>query len=108
MKSNFFPLCQFSAIIVFLLLLVVFSDDDSLDHPSHQTKSFDETYGSAGINARNWTLLIISEKSTSNDDEETGIDKEEVEIVEEAENVSKGTKNDDKMIVNTHTVIFTV
>ena len=60
------------------------------------------------MNARNWTLLIISEKSTSNDDEETGIDKEGVEIVEEAENVSKGTKNDDEMIVNAHTVIFTV
>ena len=60
------------------------------------------------MNARNWTLLIFSEKSTSNDDEETGIDKEGVEIVEEAENVSKGTKNDDEIIVNIHTVIFTV
>ena len=62
----------------------------------------------AGMNAKNWALLIISEKSTSDDDEETGIDKEGVEIVEEAENVSKGTKNDDKMIANTHIVIFTV
>ena len=60
------------------------------------------------MNARNWTLLIFSEKSTSNDDEETGIDKEGVEIVEEAENVSKGTKNDDDIIVNTHNVVFTV
>ena len=62
----------------------------------------------AGMNAKNWVLLIISEKSTSDDDEETGIDKEGVEIVEEAENVSKGTKNDDRMIANTHIVIFTV
>ena len=60
------------------------------------------------MNARNWTLIIFSEKSTSNDDEETGIDKEGVEIVEEAEKVSKGTKNDDEIIVNTHNVIFTV
>ena len=60
------------------------------------------------MNARNWTVLIISDKSTSNDDEETGIDEEGVEIVEEAENVSKGTKNDDEIIVNTHIVIFTV
>ena len=87
------------------MFLVVFSDDDSLDH---QTKSFDETYGSAGMNARNWTLIIFSEKSTSNDDEETGIDKEGVETVEEAENVSKGTKNDDEIFVKTHIVIFTV
>ena len=60
----------------------------------------------AGMNAKNWTLLIISEKSTSDDDEETGIDKEGVEIVEEAENVSKGTKNDDEMIAYTHIVIL--
>ena len=60
------------------------------------------------MNSKNLTLLIISDKSTSNDDEETGIDKEGVEIVEEAENVSKGTKNDDEIIVNIHTVIFTV
>ena len=53
-------------------------------------------------------VIKISDKSTSDDDEETGIDKEGVEIVEEAENVSKGTKNDDKMIANTHIVIFTV
>ena len=62
----------------------------------------------AGMNAENWTSLIISDKRTSDDDEETGIDKEGVEIVEEAENVSKGTKNDDRMIANTHIVIFTV
>ena len=60
------------------------------------------------MNAKNWTLLILSEKSTSDDNEETGIDKEGVEVVEEAENVSKGTKNDDEMIENTHIVIFTV
>ena len=59
------------------------------------------------MNAKNWTLLILSEKSTSDDNEETGIDKEGVEVVEEAENVSKGTKNDDEMIENTHIVIFT-
>ena len=53
-------------------------------------------------------MLIISEKSTSDDDEETGIEKEGIEVVEEAENVSKGTNNDDKMIANTHIVIFTV
>ena len=62
----------------------------------------------AGMNAKNWTMLIISEKSTSDDDEETGIEKEGIEVVEEAENVSKGTNNDDKMIANTHIVIFTV
>ena len=62
----------------------------------------------AGMNAKNWTSLIISDKRTSDDDEETGIDKEGVEVVEEAENVSKGTKNDDEMIANTHIVIFTV
>ena len=62
----------------------------------------------AGMNAKNWTSLIISDKRTSDDDEETGIDKEGVEVVEEAENVSKGTKNDDEIIVNTHNVIFTV
>ena len=58
------------------------------------------------MNAKNWTLLIIPEKSTSNDDEETGIDKEGVEVVEEAENVSKGTKNDDEMIANSNIVIL--
>ena len=60
----------------------------------------------AGMNAKNWTSLIISDKRTSDDDEETGIDKEGVEVVEEAENVSKGTKNDDEMIAITHIVIL--
>ena len=52
--------------------------------------------------------LIISDKSTSDDDEETDIGKEGVEVPEEAENVSKGTRNDDDLNVNTHIVIFTV
>ena len=52
--------------------------------------------------------LIISDKSTSDDDGDTVIDKEGVEVHEEAENVSKGTRNDDEMNVNTHIVIFTV
>ena len=52
--------------------------------------------------------LIISDKSTSDDDEDTVIGKEGVETNEEAENVSKGTRNDDEMNVNTHIVIFTV
>ena len=52
--------------------------------------------------------LIISDKSTSDDDENTVIDKEGVEVNEEAENVSKGTRNDDELNVNTHIVIFTV
>ena len=52
--------------------------------------------------------LIISDKSTSDDDEETGIGKEGVEVHEEAENVSKGTRNDKEMNVNTHIVTFTV
>ena len=52
--------------------------------------------------------LIISDKSTSNDDEDTGIEKEGVEVDEEAENVSKGTGKDDELNVNTHIVIFTV
>ena len=52
--------------------------------------------------------LIISDKSTSDDDEDTVVGKEGVEVNEEAENVSKGTRNDDGMNVNTHIVIFTV
>ena len=52
--------------------------------------------------------LIISDKSASDDDEDTVIGKEGVEVNEEAENVSKGTRNDDEMNVNTHIVIFTV
>ena len=52
--------------------------------------------------------LIISDKSTSDDDENTGIEKEGDKVNEEAENVSKGTRNDDEMNVNTHIVIFTV
>ena len=52
--------------------------------------------------------LIISDKSTSDDDENTGIEKEGVKVNEEAENVSKGTRNDDELNVNTHIVIFTV
>ena len=52
--------------------------------------------------------LIISDKSTSDDDEDTVIGKEGVEVHEEAENVSKGTRNDDEYNVNTHIVIFTV
>ena len=52
--------------------------------------------------------LIISDKSTSDDDEDTVIGKEGVEVHEEAENVSKGTGNDNEMNVNTHIVIFTV
>ena len=52
--------------------------------------------------------LIISDKSTSDDDENTGIEKEGVEVNEEAENVSKGTRNDDELNVITHIVIFTV
>ena len=51
-------------------------------------------------------VVIISDKSASDDDEETGIDKEGVEVVEEAENVSKGTKNDDEMIANSNIVIL--
>ena len=39
--------------------------------------------------------LIISDKSTSDDGEDTGIEKEGVKVHEEAENVSKGTRNDD-------------
>ena len=52
--------------------------------------------------------LIISDKSTSDDDEDTVVGKEGVEVNEEAENVSKGTRNDDEFNVNTHIVIFTV
>ena len=51
-------------------------------------------------------VVIISDKSTSYDDEETGIGKEGVEVIEEAENVSKGTKNDDETIANFHIVIL--
>ena len=51
-------------------------------------------------------VVIISDKSTSDDDEDTDIGKEGVEVTEEAENVSKGTKNDDEMIANTHIVIL--
>ena len=58
-------------------------------------------------NSRNENL-IISDKSTSDDGEDTGIEKEGVEVHEEAENVSKGTRNDDEINVNTHIVIFTV
>ena len=43
-------------------------------------------------------VVIISDKSTSDDDEDTDIGKEGVEVTEEAENVSKGTKNEDEMI----------
>ena len=57
------------------------------------------------MNAKNWTLLIISDKSTSDDDEESGIGKEGVEVKEEAKNVSKATKNDDEIIANTRIVI---
>ena len=41
--------------------------------------------------------LIISDKSTSDEDEKTGIEKEGVKVNEEAENVSKGPRNDDEM-----------
>ena len=51
-------------------------------------------------------VVIISDKSTSDDDEDTDIAKEGVEVKEEAENVSKGTKNDDEMIAYTHIVIL--
>ena len=43
-------------------------------------------------------VVIISDKSTSDDDEDTDIGKEGVKVTEEAENVSKSTKNDDEMI----------
>ena len=52
--------------------------------------------------------LIISDKSTSDDDGDTVVGKEGVEVNEEAENVSKGTRKVDEMNVNTHVVIFTV
>ena len=51
-------------------------------------------------------IVIISDKSTLNENEETGIGKEGVEVIEEAENVSKGTKNDDETIANFHIVIL--
>ena len=50
--------------------------------------------------------LIISDKSTSDDDENTGIEQEGVEVNEEAENVSKGIRNDDELIVYTYIVII--
>ena len=50
--------------------------------------------------------IIISDKSTSDDDENTGIEKEGVEVNEEAENVSKGIRNDDELIVYTYIVII--
>ena len=59
------------------------------------------SYGAIGKN-----IDIISDKNNSYDDE--SIVKEGVEINEEAENVSKSTKDDDEMIVYIHVVIFTV
>ena len=53
-------------------------------------------------------IVIISDKSTSDDGEDTGIEKEGVEVDKEAENVSKGTKNNDEIIAQTYIVIFIV
>ena len=47
-------------------------------------------------------VVIIAEKSTLDDDEDTGIGKEGVEVTEGAENISKGTKNDDEGIAYSH------
>ena len=51
-------------------------------------------------------IVIISDKSTSDDGEDTNIDEEGVEVVKEAENVSKGIRNDDELIVYTYIVII--
>ena len=50
-------------------------------------------------------IVIISD-STSDDGEDTNIDEEGVEVVKEAENVSKGIRNDDELIVYTYIVII--
>ena len=53
-------------------------------------------------------IVIISDKSTSDDGEDTNIDEEGVEVVKEAENVSKGSKNNDELIAQTYICIFIV
>ena len=71
----------------------------------NHTKSFEKTHGSAGINS--WDEHCNNfRQSTSDDDGEIG--KEGVEVEKEAENVSKGTKNNDEMIALTYIVIFIV
>ena len=65
-----------------------------------------KTHGSAEW-IRGMNIVIISD-STSDDGEDTNIDEEGVEVVKEAENVSKGTKNNDEIIVQTYIVIFIV
>ena len=66
-----------------------------------------KTHGSAEW-IRGMNIVIISDKSTSDDGEDTGIEKEGVEVDKEAENVSKGTKNNDEIIAQTYIVIFVV
>ena len=73
----------------------------------NHTQSFEKLKPELEKNSRDENL-IISDKSTSDDDEDTVVGKEGVEVHEEAENVSKGTRNDDEINVNTHIVIFTV
>ena len=58
-----------------------------------------KTHGSAEW-IRGMNIVIISD-STSDDGEDTNIDEEGVEVVKEAENVSKGSKNNDELIAQT-------
>ena len=72
----------------------------------NHTKSFEWTHGSAEW-IRGMNIVIISD-STSDDGEDTNIDEEGVEVVKEAENVSKGSKNNDELIAQTYICIFIV
>ena len=65
-----------------------------------------KTHGSAEW-IRGMNIVIISD-STSDDGEDTNIDEEGVEVVKEAENVSKGSKNNDELIAQTYICIFIV
>ena len=47
-------------------------------------------------------------QNTSDDGKDTGIDEEGVEVDKRAENVSKGSKNNDELIAQTYICIFIV